>query len=273
MNIALNTANFAFRQVNYHATGDWGQACHTSREHFSPIETFGVRFDELLGEVDEMGFKDLELWHFHLHQKWWTPEHVQVALDVAGRRGMRFIAFCGGFGDDLSEVERTLELVTALRIPLLAGASRVFTEHRSEYVARLREYGVRYTYENHPEKTPQEVLQQAGPGEGGLVGVTVDTGWFGTQDYPADQAIRELGERVLHVHLKDVREVGTHHTVGYGQGVVPLRRVVDTLKDMNYRGYISVEHEPEQFDPTEDLEDARRQLEFWLSPVAREATE
>ncbi|GGK35658.1 hypothetical protein GCM10008955_31960 [Deinococcus malanensis] len=271
MNVAFNTANFAYRQVNYRATGDWGQACRTSREHFSPIETFGERFDELLGEVDDMGFKNLELWHFHLHQKWWTPEHVQVALDVAGRRKMRFVAFCGGFGDDLAEFERTLQLVTALGIPLLAGASRVFTEQRAEYVARLREYGVRFGYENHPEKTPQELLERAGPDEGGLVGVTVDTGWFGTQNYPADQAVGELGERVLHVHLKDVRQVGTHDTVGYGQGVVPLRRVVGSLNDMNYQGLISVEHEPEQFDPTEDIKESRRQLESWLSDLSLKA--
>ncbi|MFB9991122.1 sugar phosphate isomerase/epimerase family protein [Deinococcus oregonensis] len=262
--MAFNTANFAFRQVNYHATGDWGQACRTSREHFSPIETFEARFDDLMGEVDALGFKNVELWHFHLHQKWWTPEHVQAARSVAARRGMQFVAYCGGFGDDLAEVERTLELVTALGIPLLAGASRMFTEQRREYVARLRAYGVRFGYENHPEKTPQELLERAGPDEDGLVGVTVDTGWFGVQAYPADQAVRELGGRVLHVHLKDVLEVGTHQTVGYGQGVVPLRAVVDTLAATQYRGYISMEHEPEQFDPADDLRASRLQLHSWL---------
>lgn len=266
MKPAFNTANFAFRQVNYRATGDWGQACRTSREHFSPVGTFETRFDELLGEVDALGFKDIELWHFHLHQNWWTPEHVEIARAVADRRRMRFVAYCGGFGDDLPEVERTLGLVTALGIPLLAGASRAFWEERAEFVARLRERGIRFGYENHPEKTPQELLDRAGPDEGGLVGVTVDTGWFGTQGYPADQAVRELGDRVLHIHLKDVREVGGHDTVDFGQGVVPVRGVVETLAEMGYGGYLSIEHEPDQFDPAEDLQDSLRQLQSWLAP-------
>ena len=271
MKPVFNTANFAFRQVNYRATGDWGQACRTSREHFAPIETFEARFDELLGEVDALGFKDIELWHFHLHQNWWTPGHVEIALEVAGRRGMRFVAYCGGFGDDLPEFERTLGLVKALGIPLLAGNSRVFREQRAEFVARLRDHGVRFGYENHPEKTPRELLERTGPDEGGLIGVTVDTGWFGTQGYPADEAVRELGERVIHVHLKDVREAGRHDTVGFGQGVVPLRGVVEALSDMGYGGCLSVEHEPEQFDPTDDLRDSLRQLRLWLAPKGQEA--
>ncbi|AWN22160.1 sugar phosphate isomerase/epimerase [Deinococcus irradiatisoli] len=265
MKTVFNTASFAFRQVDYRATGDWGQACRTSREHFSPVETLAERFDAMLAEIDDLGYKQLELWHFHLHQKWWTPEHVDIVLGLLKQRQMTLVSYCGGFGDDLPEVERTLNLVNALGIPLLAGATGVFRTQRAELVARLKAHGVRLGRENHPEKTPQEILDLTGPDEGGCIGITVDTGWLGTQNYPADQALRELGERVYHVHLKDVFHAGPpHETCGFGQGVVPLESCVQALKDMNYPGFISVEHEPEQFDPRPDLKEARIKLEGWL---------
>ena len=37
------------------------------------------------------------------------------------------------------------------------------------------------------------------------IGATVDTGWWATQGYDPARAIEELGEHVVHVHLKDVR--------------------------------------------------------------------
>ncbi|PYE54597.1 sugar phosphate isomerase/epimerase family protein [Deinococcus yavapaiensis] len=256
LKISFNTANFAFRQVGYKATGDWGQACRTSREHYSDVETFEKRFDEMLGEVDAFGFKAVELWHFHLHQKWWTDRHVEIALSVARRRGMKFVAYCGGFGDDLPEFERTLGLVNALGIDVLAGASKVFFEKRASFVERLRHHEVRFAYENHPEKTPAEHLQKIG-GDEDVVGATVDTGWYGSQNYPADRALLELRSRLMHVHLKDVSEIGKHDTCGFEKGVVPIRACIETLRGFGFEGYVSVEHEPDQFDPTPDLHDAR----------------
>jgi sugar phosphate isomerase/epimerase len=99
-------------------------------------------------------------------------------------------------------------------------------------------------------------------------GATVDTGWFGTQGYDAARAIEELGERVVHVHLKDVFEVGQHRTSGYGHGVVPLERCVDALARNGYAGAISIEHEPDDHDPSDEIREARVLLEGWLGRVA-----
>ena len=59
-------------------------------------------------------------------------------------------------------------------------------------------------------------------------------------------------EYVFHVHLKDVRAPGSHETCRYGQGIVPIRACVEALQKLGYQGAISVEHEPEDFDPTDD---------------------
>ena len=77
----------------------------------------------------------------------------------------------------------------------------------------LREHGVRLAIENHPERTPGEVLQkiEAAARPDDMLGATVDTGWWATQGYDPARAIEELAPHVLHVHLKDVLAVGEPH--------------------------------------------------------------
>ena len=97
------------------------------------------------------------------------------------------------------------------------------------------------------------------------MGATVDTGWWGTQGYDAAEAIEELGEHVLHVHLKDVLALDEpHETCRWGEGIVPIEDCVRTLERIGYQGTIAVEHEPETFDPTNDVRAMREQLEGWL---------
>ena len=75
-------------------------------------------------------------------------------------------------------------------------------------------------YENHPEQSPQEVLALIGDADD-VLGAAVDTGWWATQGYDPVQAIRDLRERLFHVHLKDVEAPGTHITCMHGEGVRP----------------------------------------------------
>ena len=129
----------------------------------------------------------------------------------------------------------------------------------------LEKYGVRLGIENHPEKTPADVLAKIAAG-GPMFGATIDTGWWGTQGYDAARAIEELGEHVLHVHLKDVLHEGEpHETCRWGEGIVPVEECVRTLQRVGYDGSIAVEHEPETFDPTDDIRVMRGQLEEWLA--------
>ena len=102
-------------------------------------------------------------------------------------------------------------------------------------------------------------------GSASQVGVCVDTGWFGTQGYDAPGAIEELGERVLHVHLKDVLHVHEpHETCRWGDGIVDIEGCVRALQRIEYGGAISIEHEPETYDPSDELRAMRAQLAEWL---------
>ena len=93
----------------------------------------------------------------------------------------------------------------------------------------------------------------------------VDTGWYGTQGYDAAQAIEKLGDNVFIVHLKDVLEPDGHETCRFGRGCVPIEACVRVLKDRGYSGYYGVEHEPEEYDPTEDCKANLKMLQEWLA--------
>lgn len=132
-------------------------------------------------------------------------------------------------------------------------------------MAILQAHNVRLGIENHPEKRPQELLEKIGDGGGGSIGACVDTGWFGTQGFDAVFALVELRQVLVHVHLKDVVAAGGHVTCRFGKGVVPIEKCVETLQRLGYTGAISVEHEPEHFDPSEDCKASLRLLRRWLA--------
>jgi L-ribulose-5-phosphate 3-epimerase len=118
--------------------------------------------------------------------------------------------------------------------------------------------GIRCNYENHPEKSVEEIRARV---EGGdeLLGVCVDTGWLGTHGIDATAAIRALGSLVRHVHLKDVRAPGGHETCPMGQGCVGIRDVIAALHETRYDGWLSWEDEPEDRNPL-DIAGAMRKL-------------
>jgi sugar phosphate isomerase/epimerase len=131
-------------------------------------------------------------------------------------------------------------------------------------VSALRRHGVRLAIENHPERSPAEVLEKIVAGEGSF-GSTVDTGWWATQGYDPVAAIEELGEHVLHVHLKDVRRAGEHETCRWGEGIVPIEACARALRRLGYAGTVTIEHEPEDHDPSNECRDMLASLRRWLA--------
>ena len=70
----------------------------------------------------------------------------------------------------------------------------------------------------------------------------------------------------MHVHLKDVRAVGEpHDTCVWGEGVVDVEACVRALQRPGYDGVLTIEHEPEDHDPSDEIVALRSRLEAWLA--------
>ena len=111
------------------------------------------------------------------------------------------------------------------------------------------------------------MLAKLGDEGADVIGVTVDTGSFATQGYDAAEAITEMAGRILHVHLRDVLGFGQEDSCRLGMGLVPFPRCLQALQEQGYAGALSVEHEPETFDPTPDCVASLAQLQGWLAAM------
>jgi sugar phosphate isomerase/epimerase len=256
--ISFMSANYVAREVGFAMHG-WGHGDGATNDAFRPLETYEERFDMLLRDIRALGFEAIDLWGAHLNPEWATNQHVETARALLAAHGLRVTTYATWVGP--SNVERACEIATAVGTDLIGAG---FSGDRDRIAATLRERGVRLGIENHPdEKTPQDVLAKIG-GDGDVLGATVDTGWWGTHGYDAVRAIEELGDHVFHVHLKDVLAEGEHDTCRWGDGIVDIERCVRALQRIGYGGAITVEHEPEDRDPSEECAAMLAQLRQWL---------
>ncbi len=261
--LSFMTANYVARQLGYHMTAGWMEGDEATQTYFRPLETFRQRFDDLLTEIRGLGFDAIDLWLAHLHPSWATPDHIASARDLLAHHNLAVISLAGWFGGSRAEFKAVCRLAAALDAPILGGNTGLLGSDRAWLVSALRRYGLRFGLENHPEKTPTELLAKIGQGDTDVIGVAIDTGWFGTQGYDAAQAIRTLAPVLVHVHLKDVLAPGAHDTCRLGAGIVPVRECVQALRDLGYRGGVSIEHEPEHFNPNDDVRASLALVQPW----------
>ncbi len=261
--ISFMTANYVARQLNYHMTEGWGQADAVTQDYFRSIETFPARFRDLLQDIHALGFRALDLWAAHLHPSWATPEHLAAARDLLAEFDLRITSYALWLGD-LDTLRQAITVMQALEIPLIGGGGSLLETEPDAMIGLLRDAGLAFGYENHAEKTPEELLARIGERSPETIGIALDTGWFGVQGYPADRAAALLADRIKLVHLKDVRTVGVHDTCALGDGIVPVQRCVEVLRAAGYAGAYSVEHEPESYDPTEEVAISAARLRAWL---------
>lgn len=266
--ISFMSANYVARQLNYYMPEGWMQGDKATQDWFRPLSRFRARFDELLTEIEAMGFDALDLWLAHLHPDWATPEHLDIARELLARHRLSVVSLAGDFGSTREAFMRSCALASALNVPLLGGMTALLASDRAFVVEALRTHGLKLGIENHPEKTPDELLTRLGDDDQDIIGAAVDTGWFGTQGYPAAEALAALHGRLFHVHLKDVRAAGAHETCRFGEGIVGIEVCVQTLSRIGYTGAISIEHEPDTYDPTADVRASFRMLRGWLSTPA-----
>jgi L-ribulose-5-phosphate 3-epimerase len=249
--LSFMSANHVAQELGYGAADEWGPFEEATNAAFEPLEGFASRFDALLETITSTGFDTIDLWFGHLNWRWATPDHVELAREALARRGVRVVSLAGSVGATTDDLAAACRLASDLDVDLIAGMGEVVHRDREGAASVLRAHGVRFGLENHPERSPQEVLAAIGD-EADVLGAAVDTGWWATHSFDPVAAIEELSDRLFHVHLKDVEEPGTHITCMYGDGCANIAGCVEKLLEIGYAGSVSIEHEPYDRDPTDE---------------------
>jgi sugar phosphate isomerase/epimerase len=121
-----------------------------------------------------------------------------------------------------------------------------------EVVRHARTCGVRYAMELHNELTARpdylaRLLDRFGPDD---LGVNFDTGNAFLAGNDPVEYLRQVADRVIHMHIKDIPQsqinqrgklTGTRVGVAAGDGVVDLPGIVEVLDHAGYYGVLSVE--------------------------------
>jgi len=265
--ISFMTANYVARQLDYHMTEGWMQGDGATQAYFQPIETFASRFEAMLDEIKGLGFDSIDLWLAHLHPNWATDAHIAAAQSALSAHELTVASLAGGFGAHPTELEASCRLAVALAAPVLGGGTALLQNDRPFLAATVRRHGLKFGYENHPERSVEEYFDRIGAGEEDVIGACCDTGWFGTHGVDAVAAVTALAPRLFHLHLKDVLAPGGHETCRYGLGCVPVEEVVKSLLRGGYAGGISIEHEPEHYSPNSDCKAGLAMVKQWIDEL------
>ncbi|MFC0680129.1 sugar phosphate isomerase/epimerase family protein [Lysobacter korlensis] len=267
--VSFMGANLVAQQLDWAMTEGWSQGAAAANDHYRPIATFQERFGSFVQLAVDAGFSNVDVWTGQLNWTWATAEHFAAARSVLDELGVKVTSYAGSFGETPEEFGAAASVAVALGAPILSGTSALLNTGRDALIRELTSAGLVFAIENHPEKTPAEMIAKIGDGAGGMLGTAVDTGWWATQGYDAADAIRSLGAHLVHVHLKDIRAAGAHDTCALGDGIANIESCVEAMREAGFSGPISIEHEPEHYDPMPEVIMSRQRLAGWLDTSRR----
>jgi L-ribulose-5-phosphate 3-epimerase len=235
--ILFNTANLVGRFSNYRfKLSDWG-----TEEGKTIAATDDAEFARICAEIKAKGYDAVELWGAHCHPSRVSVDGAKTRRKIAADHGLTIDAIAGAYNKE------GVARAEALGAKCINGG--FWGTDLATVKSLINSTHVNYNYENHPEKTPGEILAKI---EGGSdrIGIALDTGWLGTSaDVSPVAFIRGLGHLIRHVHLKDVVTAGSHHTCKLNTGAVGIDAVINELKSLGYKGDWSWEDEPEDRNP------------------------
>jgi sugar phosphate isomerase/epimerase len=274
--ISYLSANLVARPTGYHMTRGWMQGDDANNDLFRSPEHFAERFDEMIAGIRALGFTSIDLWCAHLHPAWATMRHLVDARTILDRYEMTVTAYPCHWGSSVADLRMIARVLEVLGTDLISGNNAMLETDRPALVSALRELKLRFAYENHPEKNAAAMLAKIGPDDADVIGLAYDTGWAGTQNFDAVEALPDILPRLFHLHAKDVKarraeptgyalmDMG-HETCVLGDGIVGVEAVLHAAIAGGFTGPIGIEHEPEDHDPAEEIRESLLRVKSWLS--------
>ena len=220
------------------------------------VATFSLRnFDrtEAISMIQALHVRHISVKSFHMPYED-SPEELAAGVQAFARAGIEIVS--GGNNgiskDNDDHVRMFFDYAKAVGIPLLVIAPTAKNMPRIERF--VKEYDIQVAIHNHGPEDPHfpgprdalEVIRDMDP----RVGVCIDIGHTARTGVDVVEACAEAGDRLLDIHMKDLRDVNDRSSQCIvGEGVIPVADIFRQLVRMDYRGYMNLEYEIDANDP------------------------
>jgi sugar phosphate isomerase/epimerase len=154
--------------------------------------------------------------------------------------------------EDDDDIRSYFEYARTCGMPLMVIAPTPGTLPRIQRF--VEEYDIKVAIHNHGPEDPYfpgprdalPVLRDMDP----RVGLCVDVGHTTRTGVDVVESLAEAGERVLDVHMKDLRDLMERDSqCVVGEGAMPIPAIFRQLVAMGYDGYVNLEYEIDPMDP------------------------
>ena len=235
--LSFMSANYVASELGYGAADEWGPFDEATNAAFEPLETFAEPLRR--GARDDRRRRlrrDRPLVRRTSTGAGRPPSTSRIAREALDsprpsrrlpRRQLRLrrppssAAAC--------------RLANDLDVDLLGGSARSCAAIAPDAAAVLRDHGVRFGLENHPEKTPQEVLERSATTPTCSARQSTPAGGRRSRTTRSPRSASSR-DRLFHVHLKDVEAPGTHVSCMHGDGCANIAGCVERLLEIGYVG-------------------------------------
>jgi sugar phosphate isomerase/epimerase len=222
--------------------------------------------DQALKRIQDLGLNYVEFYQKHAPPDS-TPEQIKAILNVCRDHAVTPIAFgVQRFTKDHDANKRLFDFGKALGVKHFSADPD--PESFDSLDKLCDEYKISIAIHPHgPEGGNKrlhrwysaEIIMDAVKNHHPLIGSCLDTGHlirsaqppFGKKLDPAAQ-VRVMGPRNFGMHLKD-HDNEKRRDVIYGQGSLDVASVLRALKDVNFKGWISIEYEANEMNPSPDM--------------------
>jgi sugar phosphate isomerase/epimerase len=253
----------------------WAQAARKDEKKRDPFGGFIVgvqsysfrhfKLEQALSRTRDLGLHFVEFYNGHVPLTS-TDDQIKSIRALCFKYDITPIAFgVEGFTKDNSANRRKFEFARKLGVRYLsADPSPDSFDSLDKLVS---EFGIAIAIHPHGPQGKQlhrwysaEVINEAVAKHHRLIGTCLDTGHlirsaqnpFNRKLDPAQQ-IRLMGARNFGLHLKD-HDNQNRTDVVFGRGVLNVPEVLRALRDVKFQGYISLEYEANENNPSPDMQ-------------------
>lgn len=145
---------------------------------------------------------------------------------------------------------------------------RLFREGLDAVESRARENGIRILIEPEPGlliENSTQFLDLFRELDADVFGVNFDVGHFYCVGENPSDLLRSMKDMIHHIHLEDIAPSRKHHHLMLGHGAIDLPDVLNTVEEIGFTGFVTVELYTYEHAAAEAAREAFDYLTKWLS--------